>query len=45
MTEAGLDAYHDRVCAEASLPPESTAVMGTAANMNYVAVAKDRTRT
>ena len=41
MTEAGLDAYHDRACAEASLPPESTAVMGTAANMNYVAVTKE----
>jgi adenosylcobinamide amidohydrolase len=38
MTEAGLDTYHDRVCAEAALPPDETAVMGTAANMNYVAV-------
>lgn len=38
MTEAGLDAYHDRVCAEVTLPPGRTAVMGTAANMNYVAV-------
>jgi adenosylcobinamide amidohydrolase len=38
MTEAGLDAYHDRVCAEIALPPDQTAVMGTAANMNYVAV-------
>ena len=27
MTEAGLDAYHDQVCAEATLPPERTAVM------------------
>jgi adenosylcobinamide amidohydrolase len=41
MTEAGLDAYHDRACAEAQLPSESTAVMGTAANMNYVAVAQE----
>src|SRR5579862_3679822 len=38
MIEDGLDAYHDRVCAEVALPPDQTAVMGTAANMNYVAV-------
>ena len=31
-------AYHDRVCDEIGLPPDDTAVMGTAANMNYVAV-------
>jgi adenosylcobinamide amidohydrolase len=36
--EAGLDAYHDRTCEEAALPREQTAIMGTAANMNYVAV-------
>jgi adenosylcobinamide amidohydrolase len=41
MTEAGLDAYHGRVCAEVGLPPEQTAVMGTAANMNYVAVVRE----
>ena len=40
MTEPGLDAYHDRVCAEVGLPPDRTAVMGTAANMNYVAIAR-----
>jgi adenosylcobinamide amidohydrolase len=38
MTEGGLDAYHDKVCAEVAVPPECTAVMGTAANMNYVAL-------
>ena len=38
MTEDGLDAYHDKVCAEVALPPECTAVMGTAANMNYAAL-------
>jgi adenosylcobinamide amidohydrolase len=38
MVEGGLDVYHDRVCAEIALPPEATAVMGTAANMNYVAI-------
>lgn len=41
MTEAGLDAYHDVVCGEADLPAEATAVMGTAANMNYAAVAQE----
>jgi adenosylcobinamide amidohydrolase len=38
MTENGLDAYHEKVCAEVALPPDCTAVMGTAANMNYVAL-------
>jgi adenosylcobinamide amidohydrolase len=38
ITEGGLDAYHDRVCAEVALPVDETAVMGTAANMNYAAV-------
>jgi adenosylcobinamide amidohydrolase len=38
MTGSGLDAYHDSVCAEVALPPDLTAVMGTAANMNYVAM-------
>ena len=38
IVDAGLEAYHDRVCAEAGLPAERTAVMGTAANMNYAAV-------
>ena len=41
MTAGGLDAYHEVACAEAGLPPEETAVMGTAANMNYVAVAEE----
>jgi adenosylcobinamide amidohydrolase len=42
MAEGGLDAYHDRVCGEAALPADATAVMGTAANMNYVAVSSER---
>jgi adenosylcobinamide amidohydrolase len=42
MTSEGLDGYHDRVCAEAALPPGETAVMGTAANMNYAAVVTER---
>lgn len=38
MIKAGLDGYHDTVCEEIGLPPGETAVMGTAANMNYVAI-------
>jgi adenosylcobinamide amidohydrolase len=41
MTESGLGAYHEQVCAEVSLPPDETAAMGTAANMNYVAIATE----
>jgi len=37
----GLEAYHDTVCAEAGVPRECTATMGTAANMNYVAVVSE----
>jgi adenosylcobinamide amidohydrolase len=37
----GLEAYDDRVCEEAGLPPERTAVMGTAANMNYAAIVRE----
>ena len=36
ITEAGLEAYHDRVCVKLTLAADQTAVMGTAANMNYV---------
>jgi adenosylcobinamide amidohydrolase len=39
ITGAGLAAYHDVVCSEANLPPDDTVVMGTAANMNYAAIA------
>jgi len=38
ITAYGADAYHDVVCGEAGVPREHTATMGTAANMNYVAV-------
>jgi adenosylcobinamide amidohydrolase len=41
MTEGGLDAYHDVACREAGLPAGETAMMGTAANMNYVAIAQE----
>ena len=34
----GHDGYHRKVCGDASVPPEQTVMMGTAANMSYVAV-------
>ena len=37
ITGLGQEAYHDSVCDELGLPSSETAVMGTAANMNYVA--------
>lgn len=41
ITGAGLNTYHDVVCGEAGVPADCTAVMGTAANMNYVAIASE----
>src|SRR5207245_1665738 len=38
ITAQGHEAYHDAVCLEVGLPPDQTAVMGTAANMNYAAI-------
>ena len=35
ITEAGMEGYHCSVCEELSLSPDTTAVMGTAANMIY----------
>lgn len=37
----GLEAYHDVVCSEVGVPADCTASMGTAANMNYVAIVSD----
>jgi adenosylcobinamide hydrolase len=34
----GAEAYHGIVCDEAGIPRDCTATMGTAANMNYVAI-------
>jgi len=34
----GIEGYHRAVCAELEIPPGQTAVMGTAANMNYASV-------
>jgi adenosylcobinamide amidohydrolase len=41
ITEGGSEAYHDRVCGEAGLPADRTAVMSTAANMNYAAISTE----
>lgn len=41
IVDAGLEAYHDMVCDEAAIPSDAAAVMGTAANMNYVGIAHD----
>jgi adenosylcobinamide hydrolase len=41
IMDLGQEAYHDNVCGEIGLPPSETAVMGTAANMNYVAIATE----
>jgi adenosylcobinamide amidohydrolase len=42
IDELGQDAYHDSVCHEIGVPSAETAVMGTAANMNYVAITTER---
>jgi adenosylcobinamide amidohydrolase len=39
ITEFGQESYHDSVCEELGLPASETAVMGTAANMSYTAIA------
>jgi adenosylcobinamide amidohydrolase len=44
ITERGHEAYHADVCGELGLPANDTAVMGTAANMNYAAVATESDR-
>jgi adenosylcobinamide amidohydrolase len=41
IVDAGMEAYHDRVCSEIDLPAGQTVVMGTAANMNYVAIVRE----
>jgi adenosylcobinamide amidohydrolase len=40
MMGMGLDAYHDAVCRELTVNPDEAAMLGTAANMNYAAVAQ-----
>lgn len=41
ITDLGQESYHDSVCEEIGLPAAETAVMGTAANMNYAAIATE----
>ncbi|HEY2150801.1 MAG TPA: adenosylcobinamide amidohydrolase [Vicinamibacterales bacterium] len=41
ITGLGQEAYHDHVCDEIGLDSSATAVMGTAANMNYAAIATE----
>jgi len=41
ITDAGPERYHSLICEEAGVPAEQTAMMGTAANMNYVAIAQE----
>ena len=41
IVEIGYAGYHARICADVGLPANATAMMGTAANMNYAAVATD----
>ena len=40
--ERGQLGYHDTVCAEIGIQPHESAVMGTAANMNYAVIASER---
>lgn len=42
ISECGQDVYHDALCAELGIPADDTAVMGTAANMNYAVVATEK---
>jgi adenosylcobinamide amidohydrolase len=41
IVEIGYPGYHQRTCADAGLPSDATVMMGTAANMNYAAVATE----
>lgn len=41
IATGSLGSYNDRVCDEVGVPAEGTAVMGTAANMNYAAVMRE----
>jgi adenosylcobinamide amidohydrolase len=41
IAEIGYAGYHDHICAAASLPPDLTVMMGTAANMNYAALSTE----
>jgi adenosylcobinamide amidohydrolase len=42
ILEHGQEGYHDHVCAEVGVSPREAAVLGTAANMNYAAIVRQR---
>jgi adenosylcobinamide amidohydrolase len=42
MLDEGPERYHERVCAEIGVAPDHAAVMGTAANLHYAAVAREQ---
>jgi adenosylcobinamide amidohydrolase len=42
ILDEGAERYHDRVCAEIGVAPDHAAVMGTAANMHYAALAREQ---
>jgi adenosylcobinamide amidohydrolase len=44
ITGLGPEAYHDAVCNELGLDPNTVALIGTAANMNYIAISKQQHR-
>jgi adenosylcobinamide hydrolase len=45
ISEMGPEGYHDAACREMEIDGDQAAVMGTAANMNYAAVAQRRDNT
>ncbi len=45
ITGVGPESYHNEVCREIEIDGDQAAVMGTAANMNYAAVAQHRDQT
>jgi adenosylcobinamide amidohydrolase len=42
IRQLGQEGYHDAVCAEIGMPPSEAAILGTAANMNYAAIVRER---
>ncbi|HEX9854567.1 MAG TPA: adenosylcobinamide amidohydrolase [Acidimicrobiia bacterium] len=44
LTELGVSGYHDAVCASLGLDPAEVALMGTAAQMQYVAIERSSFR-
>ena len=38
IADMGQERYHEHICGQAAVPPDATASMGTAANMNYACI-------